>query len=536
MKRFRRILSMVLALAMVGSLAACGGGGSGSTVETKPPAAEAHKSPGETSAPEMTAEPKASEDDGETVDLTMAFLIFGTVPNDLEMVNEKINDYLKEKLNVTVTMVPINSSNYAQQIDLMLTSGEKLDLLADGTITAFFNYTNHAGKGQLYPMNELLDTYGQGIKDALGDYVNTASVNGEIYGVATNRDLAYRTSILVLTRLLEKYNIDPDSIKTHEDIEAMCQLIRDNEPNVIPLMVGENANGTIFDSMGLCYDVVGDQLSDLIGVLMDNQKLEVSDYYETPECAAAAQRAREWFQKGYILQDAATNQFSAYDLMKAGKIFGYICSSKPGIEVQTESRVGEDITEIIIADPVSDTQKVTAFMWAIAAQSEHPDKAMQVLNLMYSDPYLVNLFCHGIEGIHYKITDEANQIINYADGLDASTSGYDMNVDFQFGNQLLSYIWEGDSPSLWTDLDSFNKSANVSKALGFQFDTSNVKTEYAAVNAVIDQYKVPLGQGTVDPDKVLPEFIEKLKTAGIEKIITEKQAQLDKFAEEHGLK
>jgi len=35
--------------------------------------------------------------------------------------------------------------------------------------------------------------------------------------------------------------------------------------------------------------------------------------------------------------------------------------------------------------------------------------------------------------------------------------------------------------------------------------------------------------GSVDPESKLPEFIEKLKVAGIDKIIEEKQNQLDEW-------
>jgi len=35
-----------------------------------------------------------------------------------------------------------------------------------------------------------------------------------------------------------------------------------------------------------------------------------------------------------------------------------------------------------------------------------------------------------------------------------------------------------------------------------------------------------LSNGAVDPKKALPEFLERLKTAGVDDIIKEKQAQL----------
>ena len=239
MKTSKRLLAALLAMVMVLSMAACGG----SSGETK--GSETKKS-GETSAAGENGSAQAA-DDGETVDLTMAFVVFGSVPNDLEMVNERINDYLKEKLNVTLTLIPINASNYSQQVDLMLTSGEKLDILADGTITAFFNYTSHAAKGQLYPMNELLESYGQGIKDALGeDYIGASAVNGQVYGVATVRDLAARTSLIMKTSAVEKYGIDVNNVKTYEDIETIFDKIRAEEPNITPIMIGSGCGQYYF--------------------------------------------------------------------------------------------------------------------------------------------------------------------------------------------------------------------------------------------------------------------------------------------------
>jgi putative aldouronate transport system substrate-binding protein len=39
-----------------------------------------------------------------------------------------------------------------------------------------------------------------------------------------------------------------------------------------------------------------------------------------------------------------------------------------------------------------------------------------------------------------------------------------------------------------------------------------------------------LDTGTMDPKVALPQFISKLKASGMDKIIAEKQAQLDKWA------
>jgi putative aldouronate transport system substrate-binding protein len=74
----------------------------------------------------------------------------------------------------------------------------------------------------------------------------------------------------------------------------------------------------------------------------------------------------------------------------------------------------------------------------------------------------------------------------------------------------------------------------VSKALGFQYDSSAVKTAVASVNNAIEQYRLALEYGVVDPDVNLPRFIQALKNAGIDEIIAEKQRQLDAWAAANG--
>lgn len=46
---------------------------------------------------------------------------------------------------------------------------------------------------------------------------------------------------------------------------------------------------------------------------------------------------------------------------------------------------------------------------------------------------------------------------------------------------------------------------------------------------VIKQYAYGLEVGAVDVDKVLPEFQQALRDAGVDKVIEEKQRQLDEW-------
>ena len=69
-----------------------------------------------------------------------------------------------------------------------------------------------------------------------------------------------------------------------------------------------------------------------------------------------------------------------------------------------------------------------------------------------------------------------------------------------------------------------------SPAFGYYFDQEPVTSEVAAVNTVIEQYTPSLNCGAINPEEALPEFIEALKAAGMDKIIAEQQKQLDEWA------
>jgi putative aldouronate transport system substrate-binding protein len=150
---------------------------------------------------------------------------------------------------------------------------------------------------------------------------------------------------------------------------------------------------------------------------------------------------------------------------------------------------------------------------------------MMLLNLMYSNKEIVNLLAWGIEGQHYA--KQPNNTLDFPQGLEASKSGYNLRQGWMFGNQLLKTPWASDGPDIWNNMAEFNKSSKKSKALGFMYNPEPVKTELAAINNVIQQYGMGLETGTLDPDEYLPKFNAALRAAGLDKVIEEKQKQLD---------
>lgn len=471
-----------------------------------------------------SSENTASSETDEPVELSMVYMAF-SIPKDLQLVQDELNKLTKEKINATVKLVPIQLGSYNQQINLMMTSKEKMDLVMTGNLSNIMTFSQQVPKGQLLPLDDLLNEYGQGIKDALGQYANVSKVSGEVYGVPTVRDLAADRGWAVRKDIVEKYNIDLSTIETVDDVEKQLSVMKEKE-SINPFGLG---SGVTF--VQAFYLPHGDALGDDLGVLMDMEdpEMKVVNYYETEEYKQLVYKAREWFQKGLIPKDIATTKDSNELLIKSGKTLSFSATLKPGINSQMTNSAGMEMVTKPLTPVKADTQKVTSFMWGVPSHAEHPEKAIQMLNLMYTDKDVYNLLTWGVEGKHYQKVDDT--FIKFADGVDAANSGYNPNMGFAMGNQFLSYVWEGNNADLWEETKEFNKNAIPSQALGFMWDSSPVKNEYAAVVNVREQYKAALENGLVDPAKMLPEFISKLKSAGIDKIIAEKQKQLNEWAE-----
>lgn len=489
-KKGTTVLSLLLILAML--LAACSGG---------------------SNEPAEGGSASAGNND-KTLTLTVAFLGIGTM-TDVQAVQDEISKITKEKINVNVKLMPIDISAWTQQTNLLLAGSEPLDLMVSSSL---LNYSAQVAKNQLLPLDELLQPYEADIKATMvEDIYNGTKIDGKIYGVPSVRDTAADYGFIARKDLVEKHNIDLSQVQTFEDLEPIFQTILDNEPGIVPLVQRSQTTSIVSELLASRIDALGDGF----GVLMvDNGDTKVVAQQETQEYKDALALTRSWYQKGYIMQDAATTQEGNNALIKAGKAFGYFSNMKPGFENQENGLNGYEMVAVRITKPVSMSTSANSFMLSIPRNAQDPARSMQLMHLWYTDPGIVNLLDNGIEGTHYEKTDSGH--IRVPEGV---TSNWVFN-QWQVGNNALAHTWEGTDLDIWDQMREFNQSATFSPALGFSFDSTPVKTEVAAVTNVANQYRVGLESGSLDP-AVLDEYVAKLKASGLEKIVAEKQKQLD---------
>ncbi|GIP17623.1 ABC transporter substrate-binding protein [Paenibacillus montaniterrae] len=505
MKKKASWLTMLLATMLV--LAACSGNGANGNNQTQ-----------ETNT--------GGAGEGEKpYEIVYAYPTFESVPTDLQLVQDEINKITLEKINATVKLLPISNSAFTNQINLMLSGGEKLD-----AFVMLGDYSTQISRGALYPIGNIMEENAQATIDVLGEnYYNATKVDGVSYGIPSIRDLAQDYGFVVRKDLVEKHNIDLSQVTTFDDVEIIFKAIKENEPGMVG--AANLSNGSILSTYAI-HDPLGNNL----GVLMNNglDNLEVVNLFATEEYEHILRKLREWYVAGYLLQDAATTPEFTNVIVKSGKAAGWFSAMKPGFEEQESRNVGLEMVAARTGEAVAKTDTVTNVALGVAAKSENPAKTLQFLNLLYTDQEIINLIDWGIEGKHYVKVEGSDNVIKYPEGVTGDNVAY-KNYSWMHGNQFLSYVFEGDDPEVYKEMEQFNKSAAASKALGFSFNGDELKNEIAACNAVLEQYRRVLESGVVDVDKTLPDFLKKLEDAGINKIIEEKQKQLDAWAAANGV-
>ena len=496
----KRILAAILTLSMVVSMTACGNSDAGGSKDSA-------KNNGNGDEP-----------------YTVTMVLNGSTQPDEERIEQKINEILEPELNANLDIVVLPWASASQQLQLMLSGDEKIDVF----YTQATNAVQYMNAGQIIDMSELIDKYGTNIKQIYGeDIAKINQIEGFVYGVPNQIERGSIPAVFMRKDLVEKYNIDTSQIKEPKDLESVFETVKAGEPDMTMLYSINDGDTPVTRLFR------GDNLSDnnYLGVLMDQtNSTKLENFFATDWFKDTTTMLHNWYQKGYISQDAGTNTENWRTVCKAGNLFSLFFAYHPGTPVEFESSTGYDF-EIVpfYNEPIINSSSYNGVTFSIAQNSENPEKTMEVLDYIYGSSEIMNLLNWGEQDKDYVIEDADNGIINFPEGITSDNAGYNLNLGWELPNQFIAYKWTGSDPKLWEKMEEFNSSAKSSKAVGFLFDSSNYSSEIAALSNIVKQYSGALYSGSGDPDELIPELLEALDDAGINEVIQAKQEQLDAF-------
>lgn len=546
----KRLLAMgIAATTLLGTLTACGAqeaapASGGSATEATTEKAETGSaettteasSEGDAAQAAIDARKAAAQESGEYQKVVVSFFDWTGAPAGIDRVNEAISEHTRETLGLDVELLIIDSAAYTDDIKLMLSSGEQVDLFS----TCGPGYMTCVNNGYTADLeeNDLLATYGKELNELIRpDYLDACRVGGKLYGVPPIKDYAIQTAcILIGKEYLDGAGYDLSKFKTDDlgyykatwdDVDDMFAAIHEAFPDKTVYSTQDNLL-----TQGSCVDNIA---GDYFGTLLDPaNSLKIENVYESDLFKEWADRAYRWNQAGYISGDAMSDKTGASARIKSGAYMAMMAQAKPAYQNQINGECGRDMVIFDVGDSFMSSSAVSAFPWCMNQATEDPVAAMQVLNALYTDPVVANLVCWGQEGVEYKVN--ADTSINWADGVNADNSEYYPNVLWMMPNQYAAHVWEGDPIDVGEQTAKFNDNCPVkSKALGFTWDNSDYVSEFTALKNAYEEFGAQVVYGFVDPETGLKQLNDALKAAGLEEYMAAKQAALDAWATENGI-
>ena len=538
----KKLASVILAASMASALiTGCGGEESTSSATTETDSTAETSSASEA---EATSSDDSSEDadSGDVYTIEMQVVTWGDTPSELDQVEEAINKITESEIGVKVRLNPIAAWDLQNESTTALTSGEKVDLICIFTYgQAMDSLSNYTSKNMLMSLNDLVEEYGQDIKNCLGDQINLGYVGDTLYAIPSKFFAGVGSSYWARKDYLDAIGVeaDPDKYYTMDDLTEIFQKYIDYAGAGHYAISLYNNSSDIFHNFYEVETLGGDGSSGvIIGAGLDGDTTVV-DLFETDEYKEYCEQMHSWYEAGYINPDVNTLSDDVTSQMKSGNYLGYVGTSYPGTIVGMQNNIGVEFEQFNLVEPYASTYESSEALWAIPNSCENPEKVMQFLNLLYQerdlDTDIDSLLSDGLKDVSYTVTEEVDgskAIITAADG-----TWSQWMPDSLYGNYFTTPKYEPCEASIYDEMEEFNDSitenGRITSIYGYTFNSENVSSEVAAVASVTEQYRGLVGYGSMDPDEVLPEFISALKDAGIDDIIAENQSQLDEWLSVH---
>jgi len=505
MKNTKKYISTLLILCLAATFVLSGCGGQ-SKSETKNQDNERTDSAVTTEKTETQEQP-----------VELIFYYPNTVSEDDQLVNDAVNEILKKTINATIKMNVVDWGSYTDKMNLVIASQEKFDICFT---SSWANPPTQRILNGAYAQIDNLFQYAPKLKEVVPAHLwNVATYKGKIYAVPNYQNNAMSIAYYIQKKFVDKYNFDLNSVpreaglETLEALEPLMEKIKSGEPGIYPLRKAGYSFGDDPDRPNADKPVGLD--TDVINVDPDTGK--AYNLIDTEWNRKVLEKTRDLYLKGYIRKDVASVTDDNADLSN-NKYAMFLSLWAPGKEAEVSNQYNNEYVAVVCSKTKLPANAGSETMLAISRTSEHPDKAIQFIQELWTNPDVKNTIIFGIEDVHYKKI--ADNQIEFIEG-----SKYQQNcARWEMGTVFNSYLIKGEDPNVFQQLQEMEENAVPSKLAGFTFDPTNVKTEIAQLNAVFKEY-VSLATGAIDPDSFLPKILEKMENAGIQKVLEEVDKQ-----------
>jgi len=519
MKKKVRTASLLMALILAcTTLAGCGDSEKTDTIATDPTVSDNKQS---TTADPGTSAPAALEH------VTLKFYFFDGKKTETDQVWEEIANYVNENygLNVSFDVQFIAGTDYKDKMLVKAAGGDKWDLNFEGDWVSYYQMIN---KDAYLALDDLLPEYAPNLYQTYleSGVLDAAKKNGSIVALPWTMRMNQRPYFQWRGDLAEAagLNIDPASIETMDDVERVLALLKEAYPDLYTI-----------ECSSLNVQLLQENLISIgnnFVVSLDDPEFKAIPVEQTDAYRTMAEYGEKWQKAGYIWTDVLTDKLDHNQLIDQGRLL-----TKWGDRETTtiqRSWVDEEAYwdyNMLYPDKLWVNRTPLANCLCIPATAENPERTLMFLELLHTDQDLYDMVHYGILGLTYELDGE---IAVYPEGMNSSNSNYmDWGGRWAMWDSNFIRPTEQYYEGYWQEQADFadNYEYNIISPLdGFNFDTEPVKTEMTQLNQLYTEAHKMIEVGLAgDADAAVDKLIQDRKNAGMDKVLTELQKQIDEF-------
>lgn len=435
----------------------------------------------------------------------------------VKKVEDAINAYIADKINVQIKLTDIGSGEYIDKTNLALGNNE-INLLWTASWESTIGTNDLVPKNAVYDITDLLP--GTPLYNSMdaGQWEAT-KYNGKNYFIPVYKDNVEGYDLMFRQDLVDKYGWDLSSVKSLADIEPMLADAK-AEGLKYPYLTQKTAMFYRYyiDSFDF---FTADATANWVAV--DRDTNEVVDVILTDEYKEFCTLMAKWAEAGYISEDDVTK--TTTDTTTQTQDWAISWWTDIPVNAEANDRYKQQVAMVPVTDRWAHSTSALGSCYCVTANStpEQAQACIDFMGLLYTDSKLADMYTFGIEGEDFN---------------------YDANgqVD-QHSEKYHHSMWESASATIVTPVageptnkadlyKDFNGGANTSCAAGFRFDKSPVDAQFSACQNVFEQYGFILENGGVavaDVESTIAAYQAALDEAGYQDILAEFQRQYNEW-------
>ena len=437
---------------------------------------------------------------------------------NIENVEAALNEITLKKINCTVDIVPVFIGNLNSTISLGVAGDEKLDVVAVGLTQRLSSMVSDE---LLLPLDDLLEERGQAALEVTANVAAAQKVQGVTYAVTGYPYAASAGGFVYNKTMADAWGIDMHDEMTLQEFTEVGRILKEHD---VYLTTHGNSSILTFSFYG------GEHFSNGIfgGIKDPVNDTTIENVLSCESMRNYWKEMKIWFDNGYTPADQLTDTTRGQEYFTQQRIFGMIGAYTIG-QLTYWVNPNFEVGIVRLNRQIITTENVGEFMLGIASNCERPDKAMDLINLIYSDPDVANLLQYGVEGTDYVAVEGTENVITVEGTANEDHNSYFANF-VHYGDPMKKKVLTPLTDSYYDELIAFENEAQVSKTLGYTFDSQDFNAESGAISTILEQKLPQLNAGQVqDVDAYVAELVNELSKAGMDDAIRANQEQLDAF-------